>query len=914
MFEVFHKNLATKVRLDADRIPRDLFHQEHFHSSAASARGAAQEYLRKFSNLIGTKTEELHNLRSRPERGLIDAGVQYRIHTNKPQFDTTTVAYYQTVFGLPVWEAGLAVHVRHPDSKHEQFRIVGAQSTRHAKIRVRRPSAKALTQLQKLDAPTLAKLLGITARNRAIDAKSLRILHRRLMVYRYEKFKRVARPQRQTGKARKKAALDHPTLPLPPLSRRIADGRHYVVAALDFQTNSPPFGTLHWIALVEAETLSVLYLRALVDHVCGLVFETDPMTLAGGPSASADNRALNRMRRSVTLQGLDAPQAGRRSLSGENIAISDFEPPPAAPPTAPAGAAFAYPARSNQFAAVNAYYHCDRFFRFVEELGFPRESYFKPTKFPVPVDHRGRVDTQDGIEINARCQGNTTAEGGLLNVRFALADKHNIADPLGLACDWRVVLHELGGHGTMWNHINYGLFKFAHSTGDSLAAILNDPDSSVRDRDRFETFPWIPFLKRRHDRKVAQGWAWGGTNDLGVDEHRGIDPKGYQSEQILSTTHFRIYRAIGGDAAELAMRRFAARFLAYLILRTVGSLTPVHAPEHAADYAAALMLAEGDDWTTEGHAGGAYGKVIRWAFEKQGLYQASPSKRRVKTQGAPPLVDVYVEDGRRGEYRYQPRYWNCRAIWNRRAADGERIHQEPVPGTTNFSYVKIKNRGTTTASGVTVKAFHHEHSVGQIYPTDWKPMATTELAAPDVAPKSVAELTVGPFAWRPSDKRDCMMMVVTALGDASNVAHFHPGKPIPEWRLVPHDNNIAKRAAFAVDASGAKSLVTAFDRVRIAVKNPHNGRSQMVVKPILPPLLAERGWQLKFTGAGGRAFSLAAHASRDIVMKLKPGRKFTASQVRRARNRQISVEVFANEMLVGGMTYMLDAGSTLARR
>lgn len=237
-----------------------------------------------------------------------------------------------------------------------------------------------------------------------------------------------------------------------------------------------------------------------------------------------------------------------------------------------------------------------------------------------------------------------------------------------------------------------------------------------------------------------------------------------------------------------------------------------------------------------------------------------------------------------------------------------------MPGTTNFAYVKIKNRGTTTASGVTVKAFHHEHSVGQIYPTDWKPMATTELAAPDVAPKSVAEITVGPFAWRPSDKRDCMMMVVTALGDASNVAHFHPGKPIPEWRLVPHDNNIAKRAAFAVDASGAKSLVMAFDRVRIAVKNPHNGRSQMVVKPILPPLLAERGWQLKFTGAGGRAFSLAAHASRDIVMKLKPGRKFTASQVRRARNRQISVEVFANEMLVGGMTYMLDAGSTLARR
>jgi hypothetical protein len=912
MLEVFHKTLATKIRLDAERIPRDLIHQEHFHSSATSARGAAREYLGKYYGLIGTKAVELRNLRRHAERDLIDAGVQYRLHAEKPQFDTTTVAYHQTVFGLPVWEAGLAVHVRHPDSKHEQFRIVGAQSTRHAKIRIRKPSAKPLSRLKQLEAPTLAKLLGMTGTRLAAEAQSLRILRRRLMVYRYEKSKRVARPQRLTSKARKKVALDHPTLPLPPLSRRIAEGRHYVVAALDFRTNSPPFGTLHWIALVEAETLSVLYLRALVDHVCGLVFETDPMTLAGGPPASADNRALNRLRRSVTLPGLDPPRAGARSLSGENIAIRDFEPPPAAPPTEPAGAAFAYPARTNQFAAVNAYYHCDRFFRFVEELGFPRESYFKPTKFPVPVDHRGRVDTQDGIEINARCLGNTTAEGGLLNVRFALADKQNIADPLGLACDWRVVLHELGGHGTMWNHINYGLFKFAHSTGDSLAAILNDPDSRVRDHDRFETFPWIPFLKRRHDRKVAGGWAWGGAKDLGVDEHRGIDPKGYQSEQILSTTHFRIYRAIGGDAAELAMRRFASRFLAYLILRTVGSLTPVHAPQHAADYAAALMLAEGDNWTTEGHAGGAYGKVIRWAFEKQGLYQARPSKRRVKREGAPPLVDVYIEDGRHGEYRFEPHYWNCRAIWNRRTADGGRTHQEPVPGTTNFAYVKIKNRGTTAASGVTVKAFHHRHSVGQTYPTDWEPMTTAELAAPDVAPNSAEEISVGPFAWRPSDKRDCLMMVASARGDASNVAHFHPGKTIPEWRLVPHDNNIAKRAIFAVDARGAKPLVAAFDRVRFAVKNPHNTSAQMVVKPILPPLLSERGWQLKFTSAGGRTFSLGAHASRDVVMKLKAGRSFSAKQLRRARDRSISIEVFANDLLVGGITYMLHAGNAAA--
>ena len=718
MFEEFHQTLRTKIRLDAERIPRDLIHEEHFHSGASSARLAAKDYLHSHGNLIGTEAGQLNSLGRQPENDLVDAGIEYRFHAEKPQFGTTTVAYYQTVFGLPIWEAGLAVHM-----KHAPFRIVGAQTTRHAEVRITKPSRTALARLKQLNAETLGKILGIAGGKTEFHAGSLRVLRRRLMIYRYEEANRLVRPRR-AATSRRKSALDHPTLPLPPVKRGIKEGRHYAVAAVDFRTASRNFGALHWIALVEAETLSVLYLRALVDHVCGMVFQADPVTLAGGPDAKGENRTLNRMRSSVTLQGLDAPRRGTCSLCGDIIKIRDFEPPAAAPPTQRAGKPFDYPARSNEFAAVNAYYNCDRFFRLVDDLGFPRTSYFKPTKFPVPVDHRGRIDTQSGIEINARCMGNTTAEGGLLNVRFALADTRNTADPLGIACDWRVVLHELGGHGILWNHINFGLFKFAHSTGDSFAAILNDPDSRVRDKARFVTFPWIPFLKRRHDRNVAKGWGWGGRMDLGVDPNRALDPKGYQSEQILSTTHFRIYRAIGGDAAELNMRRFAARFVAYLMLRAVGSLTPAHAPQHVAAYASALMIADAFDWTSEGQTGGAYAKVIRWAFEKQGLYQRNPRARAVTREGAPPLVDVYIEDGRRGEYRYQPRYWNCRAIWNRRTADGGKTHQTPAAGAANFAYVKIKNRGTTTARGVSVKAIHHKPSAGLVYPDDWKPMTT----------------------------------------------------------------------------------------------------------------------------------------------------------------------------------------------
>lgn len=903
MFEEFHQTLRTKIRLDAERVPRDLIHEQHFHSSARNARLAAQDYLGNYGHLLGTKTGELARLHRAPETDLIDAGVEYRFHAEKPQFDTTTVAYYQTMFGLPVWEAGLAVHM-----KHAPFRIVGAQTTRHAEIRISKPSRRAVARLQKLNARMLAKVLGIDGDNTVFDAKSLRLLQRRLMIYRYEKSKRAVRAKRPTGKARREPALDHPTLALPPVKRGIAEGRHYVVAAVDFRTDSEPFGVLHWVALVEAQTLSVLHLRALVDHVCGLVFQADPMTLAGGPPANAKNRELNRLRSSVTLPGLHAPHAGTCALHGQNVRISDFEPPPAKPPKAAAGSDFDYPARTNDFAAVNAYYHCDRFFRLVEELGFPRADYFKATKFPVPVDHRGRIDTQNGIEINGRCLGNSTAEGGILNVRFALADLSDTAHPLGLACDWRVVLHEFGGHGTLWNHINNSLFSFAHSAGDSFAAILNDPDSYVRDSRRFVTFPWLPPLGRRHDRKVAQGWGWGGSKDLGVNPNRTLDPKGYQSEQILSTTHFRVYRAIGGDAAELNMRRFAARFASYLILRTIGSLTPAHAPDHVAAYAAALMIADGFDWTSEGEAGGAYGKVIRWAFEKQGLYQARPARGPVRKDGAPPLVDVYIEDGRRGEYRYQRRYWQCRAIWNRRAADGGTTHQEPVAGATNFAYVKIKNRGRTTATGVTVKAFHHKAAAGRLYPNDWEPMTTAELSAPDVPPNSAAEITVGPFAWQPSTAgHDCMIMVATARGDASNIDQFEQGKSIPEWRLVPHDNNIGQRNVVAVDASRAQGLLAALDGLRVDVKNPHRARARMVIKAVLPPLLAAHGWKLQFSGLARRGFSLQAGGSREVVMRLKAGNGFTPQQFRRARNRDIHLEVFADDRLVGGMTYTLNA-------
>ena len=108
---------------------------------------------------------------------------------------------------------------------------------------------------------------------------------------------------------------------------------------------------------------------------------------------------------------------------------------------------------------------------------------------------------------------------------------------------------------------------------------------------------------------------------------------------MLSSTLFRLYRAIGGDAArrngapEVELRRRAADMVTYLIVRALGSLGPAStAPAtNASVFASALMDADRGtavfdypglppDHVSQRRVGGRLHKVIRWAFEKQGLY------------------------------------------------------------------------------------------------------------------------------------------------------------------------------------------------------------------------------------------------------------------------------------------------------
>lgn len=218
-------------------------------------------------------------------------------------------------------------------------------------------------------------------------------------------------------------------------------------------------------------------------------------------------------------------------------------------------------------------------------------------------------------------------------------------------------------------------------------------------------------------------------------------------------------------------------------------------------------------------------------------------------------LDVYIEDGRHGEYQFQANYWSSQAIWNRRHSDGGTTHEAPVLGAKNFAYVRIKNRGTKLAKSVQVKAFHATPAAGLVFPNDWQPMLTPQLAAADVPPNSTGEITLGPFEWMPTQAgHECLLMIVTAAGDPSSIGNLSPGEAIPDWRLIPHDNNIGQRNMFPIaGGSGAQGLVAALDGIKIQVKNPHNINARVIVQALLPDFLSKGKWQVTFAnpGAGG---------------------------------------------------------------
>lgn len=905
-------DLTGNVNLERDDqgVARSLEHVQQPYLAAPTARAAptpqalAQSYLNEpaVKRAYGLDDALLSDLSAAVPSLAADRlgaeGSRLRVGEEKSLMGTNSVAYQQTFDGLPVWEAGIAVTVQ-----DTPLRVTSSHSSVHQNVTLANQEGLADAKYGP-DAmtPTTAKQLLGLPRNARLSINGTRSL-----IYQYWA---ADRHHPETGEPQDTLQAGPPTLELPPVPDSIVEGAHYVVTELLFSLPVPGWGDLNWRAFIEPVTGAVLYLRAFVAAATGSVFRVDPPTVTGdlGVTPTTGDAVLNPLRTTVPLDGLSAPGPGQpQLLSGQFVQLLDISAPPVAPPTAPSPAAFVYSTSTDDFAAVNAYHHCDWLFRHMQGMGFDIPGYFNGTSFPVRVDHRASIGScPNGVCVNAQAPGNATGTGSD-GFRFALAAIAPAGGTtVGIAADVRVVLHEFS-HALLEDSVHSPNFGFAHSAGDSLAAVLLDPDSQLRTApERFATFPWI-LPNRRHDRDVAAGWAWGGANDVG----------GYSSEQILSTTHFRLYRSIGGDADDAARRRLAGRQVAYLIIRGIGSLatSPITPTPNVGVWATTLMNADIGTSNFEGYRGGAYHKVIRWAFERQGLYQPPGAPPPVTQPGAPPNVDVYVDDGRAGQYPWQANFWSTTEIWNRLTADGGAAHQTPVVGVANYAYVRVRNRGTQQASNVVVRGFHCKPATGLVWPGDWQPMTTAQLDLPGGVP-SGGSVVAGPFEWTPEVVgHECLLMAVGATDDPSNVdpASGLPCAlgPTPEWQLVPFDNNLGQRnLAPVAGGGGLKGLRASFRQRRFWVKNPFDRQVRVELKPFLPQLLAARNWQVRFKGLDGGVFSLAPGAEREIAVKLVPGEEFTAADVSADPNPVIEVHTAVDGAVIGGMSYLLDPALT----
>ncbi|MDB4895732.1 MAG: hypothetical protein JWN15_1994, partial [Firmicutes bacterium] len=893
----FRLTANVDVERDAQGVVRHLAHLHEPYNLPAgllapTPQALAGQYVLEAAGIYGIDPSLLKDLSRQIDNRITQEGGLLQFAEQKSVMETTVVSYAQTHFGLPVWGAGVSVWMN-----DTPLRVTTSLSSMHHAVRIDYVDPKDFRfSPDRLDAKELAALLGQQNQGVTINGTQLRI-------YRYdpnERFDPEVLTHRQIdsptrGAERHDMEAAPPTLPVADVPESIQADQHYIVLEALFTTAVPGWDELNWRAFIEPRTGAVLYLRAFVSAATGAVYQRDPLTATGNTMITAGSGAatLDALRTVVTLPGLTAPAPGaNQALTGEFVRLANISDPAVAAPTAPLPGNFTYSVPTDNFTAVNAYYHSDFVFRLVQGMGFNMGTYFDGTSFPVPVDHRATIGAgcAGGNCVNAQAPGNATGTGSD-GFRYALAAS---GQPVGIATDLRVVLHEFS-HALLWDSVHSPNFGFAHSAGDSLAAILCDPGSLAPDR--FQTFPWV-LPGRRHDRSVAGGWGWGGANDVGS----------YSSEQILSTTLFRIYRSLGGDSGYLNLEKYAARWTAYLIIRAIGSLAtaPITPTPNAAVFATTLMNADIGTTLFEGIGGGGVHKVIRWSFEKQGLYQPAGSPMPVTTQGAPPAVDVYIDDGRAGEYGYLANHWSTTDIWNRLTADNGMAHETPVVGIPNYVYIRIKNRGTTSATNVVVKGYHCRPSVGLSWPDDWQPMTTAAVTvAGALAPG--ASTIVGPFEWTPEEVgHECLLAAVSATGDPANTETV--AGPMPEWWLVRNDNNVAQRNVAPVAAgAGIKGLVASFIGRHFWVNNPFDRTVEVRLEVAMPAFLREKQWELQFASAGGAKFSLGPRADREVTMRLRAGLDFTPAEVEQmGKEAVIEVHAYVDGILTGGMTYQLD--------
>ena len=206
--------------------------------------------------------------------------------------------------------------------------------------------------------------------------------------------------------------------------------------------------------------------------------------------------------------------------------------------------------------------------------------------------------------------------------------------------------------------------------------------------------------------------------------------------------------------------------------------------------------------------GGCAHKVIRWAFEAQGMF--NPPGKITNALGAPPPVDVYIADRRprldncaqSGNIDYGPGSYNPVSLeWSLDQSEAGPTpdwqatdHAIEVNGS-NIT-VRVGNRGTQTAMGVTVQVWWCAWPATQNPPV-WNDSTaawshTNISAAQNIIPGNEAEFK---FVRALPASRYIILAKASCADDQANtdVTHLPPPWTPKLVDLVSGDNNIGLR-------------------------------------------------------------------------------------------------------------------------
>lgn len=742
---------------------------------ALEPHALAKAYLREVLPSFGVDESMADDATTAME---LDASVQgedgqhLNMAEEKISSNKVTISYSQTMMGLPVWQSGVSVRLR-----GTPMAVVGASSTIQQDMgEIAPPPPEAPFLPERVDSALLSDLLGVDY--------DVEISRRRLLIYRYDKNERG----NAVGEPDSTSVEGCPRLNPPDVPDSIVHGRHYVVGEFMFRCTIRGWGPLNWQAFIEPVTGAVLRIEALVSCVDGTVLIADPLTKNGTDTApTAPASVLDQLREIVELPDVENDGLVHR-LTGPFVRVANVSPPNLAAPTVPIGQRFEASVPTDDFAAINGYFHCDQCFRLVERLGYDVRQFFDGTTFPVTVDHRATIGGQANA-VNAQAPGNATGNGSD-GFRFALLAPNSL---IGMAVEQRVTWHEFG-HAILWDHLDSPNFRFAHSPGDSIAAILLDPESQAPDTGR--TFPWT-IIARRHDHGPASGFAWGGINDdpLPVGHILSGDRAGYDREQILSSTLFRLYRSVGGGSVDLQTRRNASLRTVWLLLETISALSPVAQPQNAEELF--LAMVEADMFSTPPVppiATGLLAKVLRWSFEQQGLFQPPGAAAPVASAGAPPEVDIFIDDGRAGGYAQAANeITEPPGLIIRHNNDDGNISQTPEEGQPAFVFVTVSNRGSAPALNVTARIAARRLAEGIDWSDDWSTLADAASATVPFDVPPGATVRVGPFEWQPQFGGDWQLFADASCPDDESLVRSTFQGTCPASTIAMMDNNAAVR-------------------------------------------------------------------------------------------------------------------------